>query len=473
MLTTSAPELKAAPLATINSQSGQPINDTAISAEITKLTGNSGKSGLLYFPNSVKRFYAGNKFKPAWLKGAKNLKLTWEAMLVLDCVLQFGLAHSDYHPAELSYPKLHAMVDTPANFSDSEKARFDIMLTDALLTLMNHLHYGKLNPVFTANKIDNGVAATGFKAENTLTNALATGNIMKTIANVQPKLPEYFKLQNHLRLLNGQYLDDCYDIPEKDVRLVTINMERLRWINADHDAYIHINIPSFVLRFYQPDTVYQFKVIVGKPATPTPVLQSEVSYFTTAPDWKVPARIFAKELLPKAIKDNTFLERNQFAIYNNKGALIVPTVETLKQIQKAPGIYYARQSSGCDNSLGLIVFRFKNAYSVYLHDTPEKKLFERGQRAFSHGCIRVENAGKLAELILHRDGAGNKIPQVRTAMNTYQTKTFTLKRPIPIEITYITCEVKDGELITYQDIYNKDKALEMALYNVTDTLAMK
>ncbi|MEO5891293.1 MAG: L,D-transpeptidase family protein [Ferruginibacter sp.] len=448
------------------------LPDTTISVEIARQINDIQNGDGLYYPKSVARFYADNRFESIWVKTGTNLKPTWEAMLIIDCVLQFGLEHSDYHPDELLYPTLHAMLDTPANFSNARKARFDIMLTDALINLMNHLHHGKLNPVFTADKIDADTLAN-FRAEAALANALHQNDFMASILSVQPKIQEYVKLQNHLRLLTGQYIDDCYEVPDGQVRQIAINMERLRWINSGENAYVHINIPSFTLKFHQPDTVYQFKVIVGKPATQTPVLQSNIAYFTTAPDWKVPAKIFAKEILPKAQKDNSYLERNQFAIYNNKGTYIVPAIAALRQIQQNPGGYYIRQSSGCDNSLGLIMFRFQNPYSVYLHDTPEKKLFARDARALSHGCIRVENAGKLADIMLKYDGSGKSIPIVHNAMNAYKTKTFTLKTAVPIKITYLTCEVNEGELITYTDIYKKDQALEMALYNVTDPLAMK
>lgn len=425
----------------------------------------------LNYPNSVKRFYAQYGYQPAWIKPQSGFGETWQAMLMLDCVLQYGLAHADYHPKVLIYDKLHHILEKPGEYGDVEKASFEITLTDALITFMNHLHFGKLNPDFPATKIDSG--NTAFHAEAALVDATKQNDFMGAIVKVQPQSKEYLDMQDHTRLLVGQYQADCYEIPQEDIRIMAINMERLRWINTEDKTYVLINIPSYTLTFQKPDTAYQFKVIVGKPATPTPTLQSHITYFTTAPEWKVPKSIFIKEILPKALKDTTYLENNHFIIYDNKGKYIQTGKAELIKVKQHAQRYFARQSSGCDNSLGLIVFRFQNSYDVYLHDTPEQLLFAKPERAFSHSCIRVEHAEKLAGLLLNHDGAGNKLPVMRQALEVYQTKNFMLKKPLPIKITYLTCEVREGLLIKYKDIYALDGSLEMALYNTEMPLTMR
>ena len=138
------------------------------------------------------------------------------------------------------------------------------------------------------------------------------------------------------------------------------------------------------------------------------------------------------------------MENNHFAIYDEKGNYIEPNKEKLSAVRKNIAKYHLRQSAGCDNSLGLIVFRFPNVYDIYLHDTPEQKLFKKQQRDYSHGCIRVERAGQFADLLLTNDGAKSKIGAVHKAMAAYQNKTFTLKKPVPISVTYLTCEVDKG-----------------------------
>jgi murein L,D-transpeptidase YcbB/YkuD len=437
--------------------------DSLISVEIKKQLSKNAITGLCY-PKTIKRFYDQNKFKPAWIKPQPGEGHAWQAMLMLDCVLQYGLSHADYHPKELAYPLLHDILDTPGKINIKTQAWFDIMLTDATITFMNNLHFGKLNPYYANDRIDDG-NINSFNADDVLMNALTQTDIMNPIAAVQPRSKEYLDMLNHMNLLKGKYDGDCYDVPETVIRKLAINMERMRWANIDQPTYIHINIPSYTLMFHQPDSTYLFKVIVGKPTNPTPTLLSEIKYFTTAPEWKVPASIFLNELLPKALADTNLITNKHFTIYDNKGNYVKPNAFNLAQIKTTPAAYTAIQSTS-ENALGTIVFRFPNIYNVYLHDTPEKSLFKKTDRAFSHGCIRVEQPEKLAGLILKNDNNKDKIARLHKNLMNYKTQTFNLKISLPIKITYLTCAVKEGVFITYKDIYSLDKDLEIALYGL-------
>ncbi|WP_158826771.1 L,D-transpeptidase family protein [Mucilaginibacter lacusdianchii] len=446
------------------------VNDTVPTADIKtalKLYHNE-----LYFPKSVARFYSSNNFSCVWVLPADKAGQTWQAMLALDCVLQYGLNHADYHPNDLKYAQLQQIMEKLQTVSNADKARFEIILTDAMLTFINNLHYGKLNPDFSSAKIDDP-APSAFRAETILQAALYSADLMSAVTSVQPQSIQYILLQDQLRLATAQYTGDCYEIPEATIRKMAVNLERLRWLGNTESTFIQVNIPSYTLSFCKPDTTYQFRVIVGKPATLTPTLQSAITHFTTAPEWKVPQKIFVKELLPKALKDTAYLETNHFAVYNNKGVYVIPSKQNIASILRNVNQYYARQSGGCDNALGLVVFRFPNTYDVYLHDTPQQQLFRKRDRAFSHGCVRVDQAGKLAALLLKNDGATGKIVAMQKAMAAYQNQTFILKNKVPLKITYFTCEVKDALLVTYKDVYQLDNALEQALYYTAPQLVLK
>lgn len=445
--------------------------DSRISAQLSAQLAIDAKETGLYFPLSVKRFYIKNGFQPAWIKFQDGMGHTWQAMLMLDCVLQFGLAHADYHPYELSYDSLHIMMEEPDKLGPDVKARFDIVLTDAMITFMNHLHYGKFNPDYIPERIDRGQEIP-FQAENKLGEVLLDRDLMSAVADVQPKNKQYQELQEYMRLVKGQYVGDCYETPEADVRLAAINMERLRWANLGEIPYLHINIPSYALNLHEPDSVYTFKVIVGKPENPTPSLSSAIGYFTTAPDWKVPQKIFIRELLPKALQQTSFFQDHNYMVYDKSGSPVEINSLKLKAISKNPSGYSLRQSSGCDNALGAVVFRFPNSFDVYLHDSPDQKLFNREVRSLSHGCIRVQKAAELATLLLRYDGSSAQIPLMRRNVDRYLRSNFILKKPVPIKITYITCAMKDGELVRYKDIYRLDKLLENKLYNIPGQLAL-
>src|SRR6185437_4917549 len=143
--------------------------DSTISAIIKT---SIARSNGLYFPASVKRVYENNGYQLIWIAPATVKTHAAEAMLLLDCVLQFGLNYADYHPKHLTYQKLNALTKDFYSEPDSEKTQFDIMLTDALITYMNHLHYGKLNPYYPTDKIE-AATVTGFNAAATLAEALA------------------------------------------------------------------------------------------------------------------------------------------------------------------------------------------------------------------------------------------------------------------------------------------------------------
>ena len=441
------------------------LADTSVSAQIQQQLSNNRFESALYFPVSVSGFYNANNFTPVWTKFQNGTGKGWEAMLMLDCVLQFGLLHEDYHPHELLYGTLHDMLEKPASVSNYQKARFDILLTDAMIEFINNLHFGKLNPDYPTAKID--ISNTnGFSAVTVLASALRQTDFMGTITAVQPKAKEYVYLQHYLRVAAGQDAQDCYALPEGVLKKIAVNMERLRWAAINNDIYIHINIPSFTLKFHQPDTAYLFKVVVGKPNNPTPTLQSAIGYFTTAPEWKVPDKIFVKEILPRALANIDYLENNHYTIYNDRGGWIEPSRANLAVIKQNKSKYHATQSSGCDNALGLVVFRFPNIYEVYLHDTPEQQLFKKDVRDFSHGCIRVEQAEKLAGLVLKNDNSADKIAAAHQAIVKRKTETFTLKKALPINVTYLTCEIDNGILTIYPDIYDLDNRLEWALFGI-------
>ena len=180
----------------------------------------------LYYPLLVERFYQQNGNKLAWIAPDTVKTHAWDAMLLLDCIKQYGLNHDDYHPDLLLYPTLHRLIE---NGNDKERASYDVLLTDAMIRLINDLHYGKLNPVYTGAKINK---ATQFKADGILSMALQSNGFLNCIEEVQPNSKLYVDLQDHMRLLVGQRSGDCYVIPQGLIRKMAINMERMRWINT-------------------------------------------------------------------------------------------------------------------------------------------------------------------------------------------------------------------------------------------------
>lgn len=396
-------------------------------------------------------------------------------MMLMDCVLQYGLSAECYHPNELSYKALRDIFDAHEKVSIREQAHFEIILTDAVITLMNHLHYGRLNPEFPAAKIDSGIK-NGFNAGETLSAAMLQKkgyDFFIAIENVQPQSKAYRDMQYHLMLLTGLYTGDSYEFAKSDIRIMSINLERLRWANMEGNSYIQINIPSYTLSFHEPDTTYQFKAAVGKPGNPTPAFNSGISYFTTAPDVRMTQEVFRNNILPHALNDQTYLVNNHLAIYDRQGKYMTTDKATLTMIARNPDNYYARHTAGCDKSLGKLVFHLPNRFGVDLYDIAKQSIFDSNERALTNGCIWVEHADRLAALLLTREGKQKDIKGMHKAVNNYKRNIFILNKPLPVNVTYLTCEVKEGELITYKDIYNLDKSLEIVLYQENQNLALR
>jgi len=185
----------------------------------------------LNYPQSTKRFYQANGSQLIWIKKEDQAAHTFQAMLLLDCVLQYGLSHADYHRDILTYDKLQLMTKQPLKVSDEEKSAFDIMLTDAIISLINNLHYGKFNPLINQRKIDQG-KVIHMRADQELARLIKLNDLAGSIAKLQPQTKSYQDLQHYLRLVRGQYTGDCYEIPEAEARLAAINMERLRWVSS-------------------------------------------------------------------------------------------------------------------------------------------------------------------------------------------------------------------------------------------------
>jgi len=173
------------------------------------------------------------------------------------------------------------------------------------------------------------------------------------------------------------------------------------------------------------------------------------------------------------INDSNYLRNNHIAIYNKKNQFVEVNKNNLTEIAHHPKAYYARHASGCSLAQGNLVFHFANPFELDLHDMPAKGFFNQQDRAISSGCIWVDNAEKLAGLLLKNDGKEKDLGTLHEAVTNYKRETFMLNKQIPIKVTYLTCTIKEGALIFFKDVYNLDTSLEMALYNVNQNLVMR
>jgi murein L,D-transpeptidase YcbB/YkuD len=244
-------------------------------------------------------------------------------------------------------------------------------------------------------------------------------------------------------ILGAGTLASLNQTAEYRVGQIMANLERHRWMPRSlGDRYIYVNVPAFRFDAYEDGRpVLSSKVIVGQQYADqaTPAFADSMTYIEFAPYWNVPEKIAEEELWPKINEDPSYLEAHDYEIVNDRGG---------------PRI---RQRPGRKNALGRVKFIFPNNFNIYLHDTPERSLFQRDVRAFSHGCIRVEKPLELAKYALSGTPGWTE-DRIERAMDG-TTKRVVLKRKIPVYIVYFTAYVRDGTLWFANDLYERDSKL--------------
>ena len=265
-----------------------------------------------------------------------------------------------------------------------------------------------------------------------------------------------------LRAFNG----DTEQSVDKVQRL-RVNMERLRWLPRNL-GYRHIFVNQATYRLQVVDggsTVWRTKVIVGKPKHQTAFFSDTMETVVFNPYWGVPQSIIVNEMLPKLVNDPGYLDRQGYEVVSPSGRKVSSyDVDWWQYYDKVP--YGVRQLPGHRNALGEVKFLFPNKHSIYLHDTPTKKLFSRSERAFSHGCVRVENPRELAKAVLGwNDG------KVAAAINTGRNTKVSLDNKFRVHLTYFTAwPGTDGKIDYPRDVYGRDSRIETALKATQEAL---
>jgi L,D-transpeptidase YcbB len=246
---------------------------------------------------------------------------------------------------------------------------------------------------------------------------------------------------------------------------VFASLERWKWFPDNFgNEYLIINLPDYSLNYVvNQDTITDRRIVVGKPKRRTPIISSKLSNFVFNPTWTVPPTIIKEDLTPSATKNRGYFNKTQITIYDSKGKEV--TAEEWNP-SSAKSYRYV-QTSGYNNSLGLVKFNFPNRHSVYLHDTNHREYFGKEYRALSSGCVRIENPLQLTEIILKKENDKNwNNSEIDTIIKNKKTKYIPLKNSdINIYIFYWTSWSDKEGLQFREDIYDLDQTLYKALRN--------
>lgn len=244
-----------------------------------------------------------------------------------------------------------------------------------------------------------------------------------------------------------------------------VNMERLRWLpdTVKEAEIILVNIANYQLDYINKlDTIFSSRVIVGKSYHASPIFSAQMSYIVFSPYWNIPNSIARNEIIPAVRKNPNYLNQKNMEVVTSSGKLVDPS--SINWSAKSFP-YMIRQKPGGSNSLGLVKFMFPNKHSVYIHDTPSRSLFEREDRALSHGCIRLQNPADFAKILLN-DMPGWDEEKIQAAMHRSSEQIVNLNRKIPVVLVYLTFWADSkGQANFRQDIYNRDEEVLGLLRN--------
>lgn len=269
------------------------------------------------------------------------------------------------------------------------------------------------------------------------------------------------------------------NVPVKDrIRSVLLNLERRRWFpDALPERYLIVNVPRFEVEAREHGTpVLTLRAIAGTKDNPTPFFSDEMEFVQLNPFWHVPETIARDEILQKVREDSTYIQTEKFDVFDEDGARVDPKAVAWNGLPADSLKYRFRQAPGTRNPLGSIKFLFPNRYSVYMHDTNNRHLFDKALRAMSHGCVRIDEPLRLAAYLLGDTGEWNA-ESIAAAIAKGSRERITLANPVPVYLTYFTAFTeRDGKAGFREDVYDRDAMLQAALtsylspYQRADTL---
>lgn len=393
----------------------------------------------------VRTFYAKQSGRPVWVDDTPT-RAAQDAFAALKRAAEHGLDAQRYDVAAFltRAEKLEGAGAQEATASDL--IQFELDVTSALTTLGREVALGQLQR--NGAKSSRAPIDIGGK----LAEVVDTGAIATWPDPVRPVHVQYAALQK--LLADGSQ-------PPNRIRDIAQAMNAWRLLPDDLGArHILVNIPQYHLFVRDGGkTVLDSKVVVGKKGDETPVFSAEMTSVVLSPYWNIPESIAEGETIPAIIRNPEYLAKNGLEVLRRSGGKaerVDPESVDWSDPAETEGLSL-RQKPGPGNALGHVKFMLPNKHAVYLHDTPADGLFNRTGRAFSHGCVRVEDPVALAKYVLAEDPAWTEAA-IREAMLSGTEKDVKLKRPIPVHIVYFTVWVDDaGAPQFFEDVYGRHR----------------
>ncbi len=408
----------------------------------TTLSQQPGEAAFIY-PKLVEQFYGQNQHQLRWMLPGTEAALLRQTLLnLMDSSLRQGLIPTIYHP-ELSGKKAELL---PAD--TVEQWRLDRLYTDAVLALFQDIFQGvKESPWLGYDAVSEKYRQSdGVKMIQCLLQAKTAADLVITADLLEPKDSVYLALKNEYRRFQQANRKDS-------LRLVRLSMNYYRWyMHFQADKMIVINLASARLIYYENSRpVLQMKTVLGKPSTPSPRFAAWCDQAILYPYWYVPRSITFNEYLPIIRQNPSWLDAKNMQVVDGKGKVVDHHRLNWSSFHAGYFPYTIRQSTGCDNALGVIKFNISTPYGVYLHDTNNKTAFFSGYRYFSHGCIRLEDPYELGDYLLEHT---LDTTFLQSCYRQQQPVVEKLKAPVAVVSVYMPAwPGSGGKVFYYKDVY--------------------
>lgn len=460
------------------------------------------QTGWMYADTYTRPFYQSHTHQLLWATEYGIDERADTLLNYLRTVEKHGLKASSFHVKEIEdgLQKLRAL--KPDSCEESEvcllEGQLDYLLSEAYMRYAYGQRYGYIRPHKLFNNLLLDTPEPGSTSDtkkyrrifdidcdipsdslfNEALEALDDADdLSEFLQDIQPEASLYHRLSE-------EYQNAVAKGDKERKRLCVINLERSRWRypRPTEDKYVWVNLADFMLSAVDSkrDSVLIMRVCGGDPKHKTPLLHSHINKLELNPYWVIPTSIIRNELIPRHLNDSSYYTRNNIVAIDKKTGMEIQAWR-LTENQLRSGQYTLRQEKGEGNSLGRMIFRFPNDFSVYLHDTNSPGAFNRENRAVSHGCIRVQRPLDLATFLMD-DPDEFTIDKVRIAIGqpplsekgkkliennpeTQGMSTYIYKPHIPVYLDYYTLypSATDGILRSHPDSYGYDKEIERIL----------
>lgn len=480
----------------------------------------------------VQQLYTDHSFEPLWSADGSFNNWSDSLFTLIDSSRNYGLFPQDYYHQKLKELRSALTLDTAKEVKlDAAKwAYSDLLMTSAFVQLVKDLSKGRLLPDSLLAK-DSSLTPQFFAAQFTqfkqsgldsftahlepqladyknlkqgLHRFLAKANlkdytliktkdssllpmlVYKRLAEedtsklLRKETPDSStiaaaikKYQKHKGLkadgkISSSLINKLNDTDREKFIRIAITLDKYKMLPPLPVQYVWVNIPSYYLQLRDSDSVVlTSRVVVGKPETKTPLITSAITDMITYPKWHIPESIIKKDILPGLKKDPGYTLRKGYTLFDKDGNEVNPyTVNWSKFKQGIP--YKVVQGSGDENALGVMKFNFPNKYSVYLHDTNQRYLFSKSNRALSHGCVRVQAWQELTNFILRNDSAYSEkaipVDSVSNWLALKEKHIIPVRKRLPLFIRYFTCDTKEDKVVFYDDVYGDDRRIRESIF---------